>query len=1138
MAAAVSAAASTLLETDLPAFLARGNVTNASFTTQPDAGEGSFYYGAGAGTHVGDTAFIFNGNGVGGGAGDSVFGGPPATPSPHLLFTSSLGTTPPLSMLLGGGGGGEIPSFDPVTGSRTLWRPSWTDVLLEGAMDCTHAGTQAVCVTILAAALQQKKFTPSAPASSSLPSPPPPSHATSTEVAIAALPTPHLSVAPTSVTASDGAASAARLALAQQWVLHCLYGAMGDVEEAVAAVAAAGTPLPRSNDADSAGAALAAAVLTVRAAAAKEYSRWPARHVFIPGAGHESGGYRGGPPSSALLSAAPPPPPPPPPPMETTELSRSGSSSSSSSTSQPAALSLTLHPQPPAWSLRAALQQPIALDALPPFIVGRVVEAVRSSAALGRLPPLHCGWDGGSCGGEGGCLGGGGCCGVSAAQLVHALKALAFLTSTTPFALCVPPDPPVTAATATATALQAGAAPDAVSALIDVCHPPTPAASSVHMCSRQLDRGVVFPLAHIAAAFTQLQQPPPQPTATHPPPAATLTTAVLRQCARLAANLAYGVHANCRGGNSGGQQSEGDDKSSRGALLGGVCEEDLVVRAGVGGIGVVVGKNLGGPAPLLRASPLVSLAASHWASSPDIKLRCHALRLLQNTVGAASVSLGDRLYPLYDNTAIGTALVRGGRAAVAGSTHGVPGGGGGGGTLDAPAFRSPADGAPAALGPAVTDVDIVFIHGLQGAPLKTWRTPAMPPASPSPPPSSPLSPPPFAPADASVSVMKHGARMGLWPTAWLAPDLLSPADLLGAAVGAVGPAQPLHSRMFAVNYDSDIFIGGAAAVRPTVGVEVVARDLREQLAAAGVGSGGRRVVFIAHSMGGILLKELLPRPPPPPPTLLPASSSAPGHYVGPPLPASPSLNAHCEGRRSDLARATVGVVFIATPHRGSPLASSSLQRLGVLHRWLRAGDPATSVSALVHMLGDAAALESLDGRFLALVAPGARDGNPSTGGGHIRVLSLGEGLPTNIPAAAGWTAPPRTHLHVQDGVPAPPSLSRGEGGGNGEGGDVDGGGGGGDEGGGGGVRASPPPSASRWRALPDLARTLPSRLTLSDVIVPPASADPRYGDWVLLRDADHISVCKPASRDSGAYRAVLRFVREACAGGGGGGKRV
>ncbi|VDM54077.1 unnamed protein product [Angiostrongylus costaricensis] len=129
-------------------------------------------------------------------------------------------------------------------------------------------------------------------------------------------------------------------------------------------------------------------------------------------------------------------------------------------------------------------------------------------------------------------------------------------------------------------------------------------------------------------------------------------------------------------------------------------------------------------------------------------------------------------------------------------------------------------------------VDIILIHGLCGSVAYTWRQ-----------------------KDHSSNVVSD-----CWPKDWLHLDISDPMRILG------------------FDYPSYImqFTGAMESL------QVRADRFKHQLEAAGVGK--RPVIFICHSMGGLLAKRLL--------------LDLPG-----------------------LAKKTVGLLFIATPHRGSPIAS-------------------------------------------------------------------------------------------------------------------------------------------------------------------------------------------------------------------------
>ncbi|VDM42858.1 unnamed protein product [Toxocara canis] len=129
-------------------------------------------------------------------------------------------------------------------------------------------------------------------------------------------------------------------------------------------------------------------------------------------------------------------------------------------------------------------------------------------------------------------------------------------------------------------------------------------------------------------------------------------------------------------------------------------------------------------------------------------------------------------------------------------------------------------------------IDIIFVHGLRGGVFRTWR---------------------------AKDDSQNFPRTQCWPRSWLPCDVNFPI------------------RILALDYVSSLlhFRG--------VIQTLASRSLRfqNQLKAAGIGT--RPVVFICHSMGGLLVKRLL------------------------------LDDAH-------LLRKTIGILFIATPHRGSPFA--------------------------------------------------------------------------------------------------------------------------------------------------------------------------------------------------------------------------
>ena len=198
--------------------------------------------------------------------------------------------------------------------------------------------------------------------------------------------------------------------------------------------------------------------------------------------------------------------------------------------------------------------------------------------------------------------------------------------------------------------------------------------------------------------------------------------------------------------------------------------------------------------------------------------------------------------------------------------------------------------------------------------------------------------------------------------------------------------------------------------------------LARRLEAARVGRDGRRVVFVCHSLGGVLAKELVAA------SLLMSSSSSSSSS----REAGASSAAPVESS-SLLGEQTRAAVFYACPHRGSWLAG-----IGWNLRFLGAA-PAAPVSHLKpgpHLAEPDAALRARH----AL--------------GKLRVLSFGE--------------------------------------------------------------------TERLAVAPLLPRVL---------VVPPESASPGYGEFVLLEGEDHIGVCKPGAREDASYErcrlVVEAVIREA-----------
>ncbi|KAK4796831.1 hypothetical protein SAY86_029157 [Trapa natans] len=165
-------------------------------------------------------------------------------------------------------------------------------------------------------------------------------------------------------------------------------------------------------------------------------------------------------------------------------------------------------------------------------------------------------------------------------------------------------------------------------------------------------------------------------------------------------------------------------------------------------------------------------------------------------------------------------------------------------------------------------LDVVFVHGLRGGPYKTWR----------------------------ISEDKSSTKSGLvekidqeagkqgtfWPSEWLSVDFP-------------------EARLFTLKYKTNLTQWSGASLP----LQEVSSLLLHKLIEAGIGN--RPVVFVTHSMGGLVVKQLLHK-------------------------------AKLENIDS-LVKNTVGVVFYSCPHFGSKLADVPW-RMGLVLR------PAPSIGEL------------------------------------------------------------------------------------------------------------------------------------------------------------------------------------------------
>lgn len=248
----------------------------------------------------------------------------------------------------------------------------------------------------------------------------------------------------------------------------------------------------------------------------------------------------------------------------------------------------------------------------------------------------------------------------------------------------------------------------------------------------------------------------------------------------------------------------------------------------------------------------------------------------------------------------------------------------------------------------VTDIDIVLIHGIDGSALTTWRCAPIPsPALEQLPAGTPLR---KALLDASGGVPPHlltlpadgSSRRAIWPSAWLAPQLLL--------------SHRIAARILSVSFDASPYAG--STTRPDRPIGEVAHIVTRALRRGQVGANGRPVLFVCHSMGGLVAKA----------AILQEAASAIKASDAPPL------------------TGPIAMAFLATPHRGSLVAdfAEELERVpGLVDT-----SPALRSLKMHHPY-----LLQLNEAFGALLQSG---GPPRV----VRVYSAGEGLDWSLPPPA------------------------------------------------------------------------------------------------------------------------------------------
>ncbi|KAK1427396.1 hypothetical protein QVD17_16080 [Tagetes erecta] len=165
-------------------------------------------------------------------------------------------------------------------------------------------------------------------------------------------------------------------------------------------------------------------------------------------------------------------------------------------------------------------------------------------------------------------------------------------------------------------------------------------------------------------------------------------------------------------------------------------------------------------------------------------------------------------------------------------------------------------------------LDVIFVHGLRGGPFKTWRLSECKSSSKS---------------GLVEKIDEEAGKQGtFWPGEWLSADFPD-------------------ARLFSLKYKTNLTQWSGSSLP----LQEVSSMLLEKLIAARIGD--RPVVFVTHSMGGLVVKQMLHQ----------ASAE----------------------NRGNLVKNTVGVVFYSCPHFGSKLADMPW-RMGYVLR------PAPSIGEL------------------------------------------------------------------------------------------------------------------------------------------------------------------------------------------------
>lgn len=257
------------------------------------------------------------------------------------------------------------------------------------------------------------------------------------------------------------------------------------------------------------------------------------------------------------------------------------------------------------------------------------------------------------------------------------------------------------------------------------------------------------------------------------------------------------------------------------------------------------------------------------------------------------------------------------------------------------------------------DTDVVLVHGLRGGPLLTWRCGHSAKSSTKRKPStrsffrSKLSTtgivdPAYEAVDENISadsstlvseapVSGESEVMEVWARDWLSAD---------------AP----NCRILSVGHDAGVLRRGWGRGMIGPSLSERAADVCIALRTAGVGEGGRKVVFVTHSYGGLLVKDAL-------------------------------------SQDQNLWASTSGIVFFGVPHFGSPApASLPGQTRFVLSKAVRELFPASDPDA---------ALSQLNESFCQAVTARLNERESCNEGDVVRVVSFGEDRPLQMGGGRG-----------------------------------------------------------------------------------------------------------------------------------------